>query len=236
MDKWQSIWSKKGLAPNSTQTLNDLIVANGFDTGVGNYDEDKWREMVFDFLKRTNFTEKGSILELGCGSGAFLYSLNELVKANYYGLDYSPSLINIAKIALPKAHLVAKEAKSSVFDEVYFDVIFSHSVFQYFPSTEYADDVIINWCKKIKQRGKLVLLDINDKEKEEDYHNERMLAYRNPVEYYETYEGLNHLFFDKANLIDILKNCGMNEIEIFPHAVADYGNSQFRFNIICRKT
>ena len=61
-------------------------------------------------------TEKASVLELGCGSGAFLFPLNELVKASYFGLDYSPSLINIAKIALPKAHLVATEAKSSVFD------------------------------------------------------------------------------------------------------------------------
>ena len=78
MDKWQSIWSKKELASNSTQSLNDLIVANGFDTGVGNYDEDKWREMVLDFLKRTNFTEKASILELGCGSGAFCSRLMSL--------------------------------------------------------------------------------------------------------------------------------------------------------------
>ena len=100
MDKWQTIWSKKELASNSTQSLNDLIVANGFDTGVGNYDEDKWREMVLDFLKRTNFTEKASILELGCGSGAFLFPLNEFVKANYFGLDYSQSLINIAKSAM----------------------------------------------------------------------------------------------------------------------------------------
>ena len=115
MDKWKSIWSKKDLMSNSTQSLNNLIVANGFDTGVGSYSEDKWREMVFDFLKRTNFTENASVLELGCGSGAFLFSLNELVKANYFGLDYSPSLINIAKIILPKAHLVATEAKSSVF-------------------------------------------------------------------------------------------------------------------------
>ena len=80
MDKWQSIWSKKDLMPNSTQSLNNLIVANGFDTGVGSYSEDKWREMVFDFLKRTNFTENATVLELGCGSGAFLFPLNELEK------------------------------------------------------------------------------------------------------------------------------------------------------------
>tara|TARA_B100001989_G_C24498843_1_gene443686 strand:+ start:273 stop:983 length:711 start_codon:yes stop_codon:yes gene_type:complete len=235
MDKWQRIWSKKDLTPNSTQSLNDLIVANGFDTGVGSYSEDKWLEMVSDFLKRTNFTENANVLELGCGSGAFLFPLNEIIKANYFGLDYSLSLINIAKIALPKAHLVAKEAKSSIFDDVYFDVIFSHSVFQYFPNMEYADDVITMWCKKIKQGGKLVLLDINDKKKEDDYHNERMLAYRNPAEYYKTYEGLSHLFFDKVHLRELLKKCGMKEIEMFPHAVADYGNSKFRFNIICTK-
>ena len=236
MENWKSIWSKKDLAPKSTQSLNNLIVANGFDTGVGSYSEDKWREMVLDFLERTNFTENASVLELGCGSGAFLFPLNELVKANYFGLDYSQSLINIAKVALPKAHLVATEAKSSVFDDVYFDVIFSHSVFQYFPSMGYAEDVITKWSKKIKQGGKLVLLDINDKKKEGDYHNERMLAYRNPTEYYDTYKGLTHLFFDKAYLREILNKCGMKDIEIFPHAVADYGNSKFRFNIICTKT
>tara|TARA_B100000212_G_C27366981_1_gene530755 strand:+ start:747 stop:1457 length:711 start_codon:yes stop_codon:yes gene_type:complete len=235
MDNWKIIWSKKDLKPNSTQSLNNLIVANGFDTGVGSYSEDKWREMVFDFLKRTNFNENANVLELGCGSGAFLFPLNELVKANYFGLDYSPSLINIAKTALPNAHLVAEEAKSSAFDDMYFDVIFSHSVFQYFPSMVYAEDVITMWCKKIKQGGKLVLLDINDKEKEDDYHNERMLAYRNPAEYYKTYEGLSHLFFDRVRLKEILKKCEMKEIEMFPHAVADYGNSKFRFNIICTK-
>ena len=79
---------------------------------------------------------------------SFLFPLNEFVKTEYFGLDYSQSLINIAKIALPKAHLVATEAISSVFEDVYFDVIFSHSVFQYFPSMAYTDDVIINWCKR----------------------------------------------------------------------------------------
>ncbi len=236
MKNWKSIWANKELATDSTLSLNDLISVNGFDTGVGNYSEDKWNKMVTDFVKRTNFTKNSSILEIGCGSGAFLFSLNELVKANYFGLDYSPGLINIAKIALPSANLALAEAKSTVFEDVNFDVIFSHSVFQYFPSIKYAEDVIINWSKRIKQGGKLVLLDINDKEKEDSYHNERMLAYRNPTEYYETYEGLSHLFFNKLNLIEILKKCGMNRIEIFPHAIADYGNSKFRFNIICIKT
>ena len=235
MDNWKIIWSKKNLELNSYKSLNNLIEANGFDTGFGNYTEVKWRELVYDFYKRVNFNKNANVLELGCGSGAFLFTLNELVEANFYGLDYSPSLIQIAKNAVPNAHLAANEARSKAFNDIHFDVIFSHSVFQYFPDTQYAEDVITNWCNKIKKGGKFVLLDINDKEKEEDYHNERMQTYENPDEYFNMYKGLRHLFFDKTYLKEIFKKCGMNGIEIFPHAVADYGISRFRFNIICTK-
>ena len=146
MDNWKIIWSKKNLELNSYKSLNNLIEANGFDTGFGNYTEVKWRELVYDFYKRANFNKNANVLELGCGSGAFLFTLNELVEANFYGLDYSPSLIQIAKNAIPNAHLVANEARSKAFSNIHFDVIFSHSVFQYFPNTQYAEDVITNWC------------------------------------------------------------------------------------------
>jgi len=235
MDNWKQIWSKKQLSSTQHGSLHDLIVAAGFDTGVGSYDEDSWRKMVVDFLNRTKLNEAANVLELGCGSGAFIFALNELVQARYYGLDYSSSLIDIAKIALPEARLVATEANSSVFDDIWFDIIFSHSVFQYFPSLDYADAVIEKWCKTIKKDGILVLLDLNDKNYEDDYHNGRKLAYTNPADYYDNYKGLEHLFFDKENLINTLKLCGMKRIEFFHHAVADYGNAKFRFNIICVK-
>jgi len=235
MDKWREVWSKKEISSTKHASLKDLILADGFDTGVGSYDEDSWREMAIDFFGRTNFSKSASVLEIGCGSGAFLFALNELIKAKYFGLDYSSNHIDIAKIALPEANLVAAEANSAVFDDVSFDVIFSHSVFQYFPDLNYAEDVIERWCKKIKQGGSLVLLDLNDKQYEDNYHNERMLAYTNPDDYYENYKGLEHLFFDKAKLVNTLELCGMDHIEFFLHAVADYGNAKFRFNVSCTK-
>jgi hypothetical protein len=82
----------------------------------------------------------------------------------------------------------------------------------------------------------LVLLDLNDKNHEDNYHSERMLAYTSSDDYYDTYKGLEHLFFDKASLVSKLKACGMTSIECFDHAVIDYGNAKFRFNISCVKT
>ena len=98
--------------------------------------------MVVDFLNRTKLNEAANVLELGCGSGAFIFALNELVQARYYGLDYSSSLIDIARLALPEADFIASEASAPVFDDISFDIIFSHSVFQYFPNLDYANTVI----------------------------------------------------------------------------------------------
>jgi len=235
MNNWKQIWSKKQLSSTENRSLHDLIVADGFDTGVGSFDEDSWRKMVVDFLNRTKLNESANVLELGCGSGAFIFALNELVQAHYYGLDYSSNLIDIARQALPEAEFLESEAIAQVFDDISFDIIFSHSVFQYFPNLDYANMVIERWCKNINQGGMLVLLDLNDKNNEDNYHNERMLAYKNPNDYYENYRGLEHLFLDKGNLVSKLKACGMRSIEFFDHAIPHYGNAKFRFNISCIK-
>ena len=78
-------------------------------------------------------------------------------------------------------------------------------------------------------------MDMNDVSKEKIYHKERMLAYKKPQEYEATYRGLDHLFFDKKSIEYLLTSLGMKNIEYFPHAVSEYGNSKFRFNLICTK-
>ena len=235
MNKWNKIWNSKGLPNDKYLNLQGLITANGFDTGVGSYDEQKWRKLVLDFYKRNSLTEKSNILEIGCGSGAFIYALNEIISSNYYGLDYSSNLIKIARLAVPNGKFKQAEASSNIFNDIEFDIVFSHSVFQYFSSIDYAYDVIEKWVKKIKSGGTFALLDLNDADKEANYHNERMQSYINPEEYYQSYEGLNHLFFNIEDLKHFLRSCNMKNIEIFPHAVQEYGKAKFRLNISCKK-
>tara|TARA_B100001059_G_C17669507_1_gene493759 strand:+ start:198 stop:908 length:711 start_codon:yes stop_codon:yes gene_type:complete len=236
MDKWQSIWSKKDLGPNSTISLGDLIVANGFDTGVGSYNEESWRTMVADFCNRVALKKDSNVLEIGCGSGAFILACSEINKANYFGFDYSQSLIEIAKKQIPSGHFVVAEANELTFLDTKFDVIFSHGVFFYFPNQQYVETVLKKYTDRIVVGGKLVLMDLNDAKFEKVYHSKRRSLYLRPDDYEKDYEDLEHLFFDKHEIERYLRSLGMDKFEYFPHAVKSYGNAQFRFNMICTKT
>ena len=234
-NKWREIWNKKNLKSDKDFTLQDLIIADGFDTGIGSYDEKKWGQLVLDFLVRSKLKKNTNILEIGCGSGAFLYALNNMIPCNFYGIDYSNSMIAMAQKVLPHASFSATEANAMVFNNVEFDIIFSHSVFHYFPDQAYARKVLDTWCRRLKRGGKLVLLDLNDKAHENSYYAKRMLNYRNPETYKADYDGLDHLFFDKIELTHLLSQHEMGEVCFFPHAVSEYGNSEFRFNLMCVK-
>jgi ubiquinone/menaquinone biosynthesis C-methylase UbiE len=232
---WERIWSKKTVGNFDKITLRDLILANGYDNGVGSYSEDTWRLMISDLSARTQLLPGKKVLEIGCGSGAVLYALNEIVKIESYGIDYSESLIEVAKVAIPEGNFVAQEADKPCFSETSFDMIFSNGVFFYFPDQEYVKRVIINWTNQISTGGQFVLLDLPDKEYEKVYHQERKKAYKDPAKYEADYKDLRHLFFDKNSVAEFLETIGMRDVRVFPHAVPSYGNARFRFNIICSK-
>lgn len=235
-DKWKEIWSNRELIKPGRIELENLIHANGFDNGVGSYSSKTWRQMVADFCKRIRFIEPQNILEIGCGSGAFIYAANEIMDVNWYGVDYSSTLIDIAKRAVPSGNFINDEAVKQNFSNTSFDCVFSHSVFHYFPDVKYANEVLENWCTKLNKNGLLLLLDVNDADHEEHYHKERAKDYHSAHSYAEAYKDLNHLFFNKERITVLLDSLGMSEIEFFPHAIREYGNSKFRFNLICKKT
>ena len=144
-------------------------------------------------------------------------------------------LIKIAKMAIPEGKFQVGEANKLLFSSTEFDIIFSHSVFHYFPNHQYVDEVLALLCTQIKSGGKLLLLDLNDANMEDTYHSDRMREYNSPADYAKTYKNLSHLFFDKQSLSQRLETLGMWKIEFFSHAASDYGNSKFRFNLICTK-
>ena len=50
-DKWREIWSKKTIKNNFNISLEQLILADGFDTGVGSYNQLQWKEEMIDLVK-----------------------------------------------------------------------------------------------------------------------------------------------------------------------------------------
>jgi len=236
-DLWKSIWSGKRFDGKTAPCLADLIRINGFDTGVGSYTEQEWSGMVGDALQRMNAKNGMNILDIGCGSGAWLYAASIYNNLNAWGIDYSQSLVDVARIAMPGGVFLNGEALhlNSLLEDVNFDLIVSHSVFQYLPSRGYAMEVLAAAYEKLVSGGCLALMDLNDEECEEMYHSERAASYRSPGEYESAYKGLEHLFFCKMALSSGLRGLGFDSIVFFPHWSESYGNRKFRFNLIARK-
>ena len=235
MKSWKSIWNAKSLQSKEKISISDLIKLDGFDTGFGSYDEVSWVEMVRDFVNIVNLYPNSNVYEIGCGAGCFLYTIKQIIEINCFGIDYSKNLIDIAKRVIPEGKFLEDEAINIHPNGKEFDLIFSHSVFQYFSSQEYAKEVLMKATSMLKVGGNLCLLDLNDKSKEENYHFERARGYSSVEEYQKNYEGLNHLFFDKDELKKYFLALGFEDIQIFPHSNKAYGNQKFRFNITAKK-
>ena len=192
--------------------------------------------MVADVCKRVGLEPNNSVLDVGCGGGAFIYMLQMKLLA-LIGMELiTKTLIDIARKAIPNGCFVLDEAVNENFSDIKFDVVLSHSVFHYFPSLDYSKRVLKNWCRKISKNGFLVLLDINDEEHKSIYHLERSKEYKSPGGVQSCLQRVASSLFKKNYLSEFLLSLGMKKMQFsFPHAASKYRNSKFRFNVICTK-
>lgn len=214
--------------------MSKLIKVNGFDTGAGDYQEEEWIRLCSHFGEIVELKANEKVLELGCGAGAFLFCLQQEYNCEIFGIDYSEALIDIARKNLAGNFLVADASQISRMNQT-FDLIFMHSVTQYFPSLGYASEVIEEAYRNLAVNGQFGMLDVNDKSKESSYHASRRSKHQKPEEYDLLYSDHPHFFVDKKELSKILERVGFTEIRFYPHIVKTYGNSEFRFNVIAQK-
>ena len=96
------------------------------------HDPDVDRKYICD-LPRKEFDKKlasftGKVLEVGCGVG-------RLMKMGWYGIDISPSMIEIAKQRRPDCHFKVNDGRTipysdDTFDYAYCVLVFQHVAFQ----------------------------------------------------------------------------------------------------------
>ena len=232
---WSKIWSRRAVDEGASDILSALIQANGFDTGAGCYANDDWLEMVAGAARRARLTRQSRVLEIGCGSGAFLYALRAIVGCPVAGIDYSESLIRSALKHVPEGEFVVSEAVDIPFPNSFFDAIFSHSVFQYFPDERYAEKVCATAQAKLRRNGAFCVLDVNDKQCEARFHEERSRLFGDPTAYAQKYADLPHMFYDKDQFCRMLREVGFEQVGPFPHDAKRYANRHFRFNVLAIK-
>ena len=227
--KWKTIWENRKLHSNETLILDELLYADGFDCGAGKFDSNIWLKYIDSILDKINIDESATFFEIGCGAGAFLYPLYNK-KYLVSGIDFSALLINKAKEVMPD--MIFNIMNANKLDiKIKYDIILSNSVFQYFDDLNYAKEVIGLMIKKSNKR--IIILDINDKDKELTAHSIRRGAV-NKEEYDEKYKELNHLFYEKQwfKEIAIKNNCS---IEIYEQNIEGYLNGSFRYNVFMEK-
>jgi trans-aconitate methyltransferase len=111
-----------------------------------------WPE--FPWLKKY-IENESKILELGCGNGRLLSELKDK-HVDYTGIDFSPTLIKLAKKAHPKADFIEENITKFKSDEKYNNIV-CIAALHHIPSNTLRISTLKHWSKYLKPDGKLMV-------------------------------------------------------------------------------
>ena len=116
------------------------------------------RQSIWEELKLlSQYTIPGEkILDLGCGNGRLLEIFKEM-NIEYFGVDNSEKLLEIAKKKYPKKNFLIADALNLPFPNNYFDKIYSIAVLHHIPSTEFRLQFLKEAKRVLKPDGLLIL-------------------------------------------------------------------------------
>ena len=226
LNKWSNVWESRTNALTKMSHI-DLLKASGYDNHRSTlypwsleYAQDYYWNLI-------NLKDYESVYEVGCGCGAFLlplYNGNQKVG----GLDLSNNLISLAKINLPLGKWEHAEATSLDTAEKW-DHLVSFGLFIYFPSIEYAEDVILKMLEKANHTVSIYELpNLDLKEECEQMRREDNSNYDND------YKDLPHLYYSKQWFIQFALKHDLH-LMIFDQLIPKYTNGKYRFCVVLRK-
>ena len=155
---WQDIWASRSVPPDGGHGLADLIAVDGYDNSYGAISEQRWRDHAARWAGILGVRSGDVVYEVGCGSGAFLACFQEMGCA-VGGLDVSAALIGLARRAIPDGLFRVGEA--TALDGVgVADVVVANGSFLYFPSLEYAHQVMAAMVRAARRA--VAILDLPD--------------------------------------------------------------------------
>jgi len=112
-----------------------------------------WEELLFIF----DGLKKGErVLDLGCGNGRW-YKVFKEKGVEYFGIDNSERLIDIAKKDFPEANFFVADALNLPFNDGFFDKIFSIAFLHHIPSFKLRIDSLKETKRVLKENGILIL-------------------------------------------------------------------------------
>jgi ubiquinone/menaquinone biosynthesis C-methylase UbiE len=116
-----------------------------------------WREL--EYIK--DYTRAGdNVLDFGCGNGRLLELFGDK-KVQYFGMDVSEQLINLAKKRHIGEHIefqkISSNQESLPFCGEFFNSVYSIAVFHHIPSTQYRQKIARELFSKTKKDGYIIV-------------------------------------------------------------------------------
>jgi tRNA (uracil-5-)-methyltransferase TRM9 len=112
-----------------------------------------WEELKFLF---GDLKEGEKVLDLGCGNGRW-YKVFKEKKVDYFGIDNSEKLIEIAKEKFPDAKFFVGDALNLPFPDDFFDKVYSIALLHHIPSEDFRIKVLKEAKRVLKPGGILIL-------------------------------------------------------------------------------
>ena len=172
--------------------------SDDFKVQVGRPQSDEsWQQLALDVKQKLNLVQSDSLLDEGCGSGLLLSKLAGQCAA-VSGVDYAQAMVDTAQQLLPHSEFYCGEATTLRFDNNAFDKLLSYSIFHYFPSQDYAIEVIKEMIRVVKPGGVILIGDVLDAEFEVAIKSGSNLEYEQKIPYIHRYSQWR--FYDLTQL------------------------------------
>lgn len=158
-NSWKEVWNKKGFQNKDLHQLDgwDHLKKEEWDIFLSNsFSPVKW------YLNQIN-----SVMELGCGAGGALRYVKETYPGiELSGFDYSDSLIKICNTNL-NGNFWVDDARNEnwICENGQYDFVFNVGTFIYLRDENDARHVLKKMYEA-SNKGKVLLVDISDKERE----------------------------------------------------------------------
>ena len=227
-NKWNEIWNKKYTAYLDAEHLH---VSAGYD----DLSYPEWKKLTSFFIDKLNFKATDDVLEIGCGSGAFLKELPTVNTIS--GVDYAEDAITKINSIFDGDFQVAEAVKLPYPDNSFSKVI-SFGVFFYFDDYTYASQDISEMKRILKPDGIIFIGEVNNIEKKELALKLRNESEEQRNQHRVSSNDVDHLYYPKYFFKEIaLKN--NFKIEIIDQNISEldfYYNASYRFSVILTST
>jgi SAM-dependent methyltransferase len=224
---WQEIWNRR--VSEGSLDLAQLVRLDGFDGGAGRIEAKDWQVYCDIIGKKLGIRNGHSVFEVGCGAGAFLFALRKTWAIEIGGLDYSTSLIDVARKAIPNGQFQVGDAREISVEPLY-DYLIANGVFHYF-NDECGSVVLERMINKARIAA--AILDIPDvltKTESESLRRDVL----GPKEYEDKYRGLEHTYYTREWFMQKAPAHGLS-VAVFDQCVPNYAQNRFRFGVVIRK-